>query len=222
MTSATTPRAAPTISLYLAPAEARDLDVTPPTYRLVYPDGAHDAESLLADRAGRVYVVTKALTGGSVYRAGPRLSTGRTNRLVRVADVPEFATDAAMFPDHRHVLIRGYGQAGLYTFPGFRRLGEFALPSQPQGEGISIGADGRIRLSSEGRDSAVLQVALPASLRGEARSEPAPSPHGHAAGESPAEVPETDSGVSSAWWWTVPAVILGATVALVLGRRRRR
>jgi hypothetical protein len=214
----------PFVSLYLAPVAARDLEVTPPTYRLVYPDGPQDAESLFTDRAGRVYVVSKALTGGSVYRAGPRLSTSRLNRLVRVANVPEFATDAAMLPDHRHVLIRGYGDAGLYTFPGFRRLGGFALPAQPQGEGISVGRDGRIRLSSEGHDSAVLQVALPASLRAKltpkAAASPSPSPA--TSGEPPRDVGGPDTHDFTAWRWALPAVILGGVVALGLTLRRRR
>jgi hypothetical protein len=208
----------PFVSLYLAPVAGRDLDVTPPTYRLVYPDGPHDAESLFTDRAGRVYVVSKALTGGSVYRAGPRLSTSRPNRLVRVAHVPEFATDAAMLPDHRHVLIRGYGDAGLYTFPGFRRLGGFPLPAQPQGEGISVGRGGRIRLSSEGHDSAVLQVALPADLEAKIAPSPSVSPKPIAGVDSPA----VESEATSAWWWAVPAVILAGGVALGLSRRRRR
>jgi hypothetical protein len=210
------------VSLYLAPVAARDLDVTPPTYRLVYPDGPHDAESMFTDRSGRVYVVSKGLTGGSVYRTGPRLSTSGPNRLERVADVREFATDAAMLPDHRHVLIRSYGVAGLYTFPGFRRLGGFPLPSQPQGEGISVGRDGRIRLSTEGRDSAVLQVALPADLEAEiaAQASASPRPAGSA---GPSQTGRgADAGDTSTWWWAVPAVILAGGAALALRIRRRR
>ncbi len=85
------------ISLYLAPTEAHDLDVTPPTYRLVYPDGAHDAESLLADR-GRVYVVTKSLDrriglpGGSAAEHRPDqpagAGRGRPGVRHRRGDVP--------------------------------------------------------------------------------------------------------------------------------------
>ena len=194
--------------------------MTPPTYRLVYPDGPHDAESMLTDRSGRVYVVSKGLTGGSVYRSGPRLSTSGTNRLKRVADVREFATDAAMLPDHRHVLIRSYGDAGLYTFPGFRRLGGFPLPSQPQGEGISVGRNGRIRLSSEGRDSAVLQVALPADLEAKIATQASPTPTG-SAGPSRTGWGAV-AGDTSTWWWAVPAVILAGGAALALRIRRRR
>ena len=214
----------PYVSLYLAPVGAGDLDVTPPTYRLVYPDGPHNAESLFTDRAGRVYVVTKSVTGGTVYRSGRRLTTSRSNRLERVAHVPEYATDAAMLRDHRHVLIRGYGSAGLYTFPGFQRLGEFALPAQPQGEGISVGPTGRIRLSSEGRRSAVLQVAMPAGLQAKLAPTGTASPRAAATHDSPRAAPATDSGLSSVWWWALPAVILGGLVVvldLTLRRRRR-
>ena len=78
---------------------------------------SHDAESLFADRQGRLYVVTKTFFGGTVYRAPLRLSRSRANRLQPVGGVREFATDAALMRDGRHLLVRGYDSAGVYTFP---------------------------------------------------------------------------------------------------------
>lgn len=55
-------------------------------YSLVYPDGAHDAETLLAQpRTGRLFVVTKAYSGTSLVYAAPEVlgATG-PNALVRV------------------------------------------------------------------------------------------------------------------------------------------
>jgi hypothetical protein len=127
-----------------------------------------------------------------------------------------------MLPDHRHVLVRSYGVAGLYTFPGFRRLGGFSLPSQPQGEGISVGRGGRIRLSSEGRDSAVLQVALPADLEAKLAPPPSPSPSPSTSADASVAAPGTGEDGPSVWWWAVPAVILAGGAALGLRMRRRR
>ena len=136
-----------------------------PAYRLVYPKRrGHNAESLFADRQGRLYVVTKSFFGGTVYRAPLRLSRRGVNRLRPMGQVREFATDAALMRDGRHLLVRGYDNAGVYEFPSMRRVGDFMLPPQRQGEGISVGPADRIRLSSEGVHSVVRQVALPAAL----------------------------------------------------------
>lgn len=133
------------------------------TYDLSYPDGPHDAESLFV-AGGRLCVVSKDFVGGAFYLAPRHLRTDRVNRLRKVAPALPIATDAAMFRDGRHVLVRGYGEAVVYDVPSFRRVGSFPLPDQRQGESVSIGPGGRIRIGSEGADSAVLQVSLPPKL----------------------------------------------------------
>jgi hypothetical protein len=150
------------ISVYRVPVGPGVRSAHPARYRLAYPRGAHNAESLFADGHGRLYVITKSVLGGIVYRAPQRLSRLVVNRLQPVGRVIEYATDAAMLPDKRHVVVRGPERASVYTFPAFQRIGSFALPRQRQGEGISVGPGSRIRLSSEGVHSAVQQIALPA------------------------------------------------------------
>ncbi len=217
------------VSVLLAPVAHRRLDVRPRPYNLVYPDGPHDAESLFTDKSGRLYVVTKGLTGGGVYRAPARLDTRIGNRLEKVADVSEFATDAAMMPDGKHVIVRGYGMAAVYSFPDFRRLGSFSLPAQPQGEGISVGADGRIRLSSEGAHTPVLEVSLPADVRAavegrtEAPATSGPPTDAKAGGEVSRTASDgTSAGVSLTWLrWSIPLVLLLGAIGIGLGLRRR-
>jgi len=133
---------------------------------LTYPDGPRDAETLLAHpRTGRLFVVSKTVFGGTVYAAPRRIEPVVPNPMRAVAVVPGLLTDGTFLPDGRHVLLRGYGAATLLSFPDFAVLGSFDLPEQEQGEGLSVGDDGRILLSSEGRGAEVLEVKLPQRLQ---------------------------------------------------------
>lgn len=131
-------------------------------FDLVYPNRGHDAEALLVHpRTGEVLVVTKQFGRGAVYRAPRRLVRGATHQLERVAAAPGTVTDGAFLADGEQLLLRTYGSASLYAYPGFERLGDFALPKQEQGEAIAVGDDGRVYLSSEGKGSDVLAMELP-------------------------------------------------------------
>lgn len=139
-----------------------DVPVPARRYPLVYPDAPHNAETLLVDpRDGRVLVVTKDVQGGTVYAAPRALRTGVANRLAPVASVPGLVTDGCFFPDGRHVVLRTYTAATVYTFPGWRPVATVRLPAQRQGEGITVARDGRVLVSTEGPYSAVQVVALP-------------------------------------------------------------
>ncbi|MFL6155104.1 MAG: hypothetical protein ACJ72D_03365 [Marmoricola sp.] len=155
----------PRVQVYRVAVGRGDRTVRAPAYDLVYPDGPHDAESLVLGRDGRLRIITKGILGGRVYVAPRHLRTDRPNVLRAGAPVDLFATDAALFPDGEHVLVRGYGSAVVATFPAFTPVASFALPSQEQGEGVSISRSGRIRLSSEGVHSPVLQIRLPSAVR---------------------------------------------------------
>lgn len=146
-------------------------------FALRYPDGSHDAEALLVHpRTGRVFVVTKSPFGGTVYVAPDRLEEGRTNRLRVFAHVGGLVTDGSFYPDGRHLVLRTYGTASVYTFPGFALTGTVRLPAQPQGEGISVSVTNRVLVSSEGVHTDVLQVTLPRSLVTTARVSRPPGP----------------------------------------------
>ncbi|HEX4190133.1 MAG TPA: hypothetical protein VHZ06_03995 [Marmoricola sp.] len=207
------------VQVYRVPVGRGDRTVHATRYDLVYPGGARDAESLLMGRDGRLRIISKGLLGGSAYLAPKHLDANHPNRLRRIASIGIFATDAALFPDGRHVLIRGYDNAIIDTFPGFRQIAEVSLPYQQQGEGVSIGRTGRIRLSSEGVHSPVLQVRLPADV--EALLHPS-----RPTAPTVKVVDDTGGGSmlpGSRWPWIGAgglALLLGAR--LVLGARRRR
>jgi hypothetical protein len=179
-----------------------------PAYPLVYPDRPHNAEALLVQpRTQRVFVVTKSVFGGTVFVAPAHLREGHDNRLRQFARVAGLVTDGTFFPDGRHVLLRTYGTASVYTFPAFELVGTVTLPAQPQGEGISVSDDGRVLVSSEGVESDVLQVDLPAALTQPVRS-PVASPSGPAPDtKGPAPTSQTASPPRTAGDWVITAVV---------------
>lgn len=153
------------VQVYRVPIAPGIREVSAPRYDLVYSDGPHDAEALVVGPGGRLFVITKSMLGGGVYATSGRPVAGAENRLTPFRGIGLFVTDAALFPDGEHVLVRGYRSAVVTTFPGFEPVAWMSLPEQRQGEGVSISPAGRIRLSSEGLHSEVLQIRLPADVR---------------------------------------------------------
>jgi hypothetical protein len=135
-------------------------------FHATYPDGAHDAESLLVPPDGRLHIVTKGDTGlVSLYRFPSELRSGSTMRLERVGGPRESRppgendriTDGAISPDGQWVVLRSTQALTFYRtvdlFAGkWRQAGRVALAplSEPQGEGVTFGSDNSLHLMSEG------------------------------------------------------------------------
>lgn len=137
--------------------------VSPTVYELAYPDGPHNAESLLAHPDGRLFVATKDWGGGSLYAAplhssGGGLDPDRPNRLKEVGPVIPMATDGAFFPDGEHLVVRGYYSATIYDWPSMDRVGSFRTPDQEQGEAIGVTRKGDVVVTSEGIRAEVIKV----------------------------------------------------------------
>ena len=201
--------------------------VEPETFTLVYPDGARDAETLLAHPGtGRLFVVSKDIFGGTVYAAPVTLSAEHPNRLRAVADSLSFATDGSFFPDGHHYVLRDYGAAAVYTFPGHEKVASFGLPDQQQGEGIAVASDGSVHISTEGQFTDVLDVELPPQVV-EALRAPRPEPSADASEGEPWD-PEADAADAAqagddidagidvpGWLWGIGGVVaLGFVAAL--------
>ncbi len=198
------------------------------TYDLTYPDGAHDAETLMADPAtGRLYVASKSPLGGTLFAAPKELDPDGPNRLEPLGSVLPLATDGAFFPDGRHFVVRNYAAAAIYAFPSLQKVGSFPLPSQPQGEGIAVDGQDRLLLSSEGAHADVLRMTLPADVRAAMAATASPAPSSSAS-SSPttesredSELPETTETQRSAWPWLLTG-LLGVAFIVVLTRSLRR
>jgi hypothetical protein len=126
--------------------------------RLTYPDGAHDAETLLADpRTGEIVIVTKRFDGRSgVYAAQARGGSGEAV-LRHTGDLrlglAGLATAGDVSADGRTVAIRTY--TALYAWtrkPGASLAATLAhkpcagsaqLGREGQGESLALSRDGR-------------------------------------------------------------------------------
>jgi len=203
----------PEVAVYRVtePATLRDANVRAARYRLRYADGPRNAEALLIDpRSNRLYVATKAESGGGLYRAPARLDPTGVNVLHRLARVPPVVTDGAFLPGGRGFVLRDYQQAYVYAAPG-RRVGAFDLPLQFQGESLTVTADGRsLLVGSEGPDSEVWRVPLPSSVLSQVAPTTTRAPSGGAA------PPATDAPATGGWRWGATPVLAVAAGALAL------
>lgn len=215
-------------------------DVEPRTYTLTYRDGPRDAETLLVHPVtGQVLVASKSLLGGVLYAAPERLREDRTNVLEPVGDVLGFATDGAFFPDGRHLVLRDYGRAVVYTYPGLERVGDLRLPDQQQGEGIAVDEDGAVFVSTEGQFSPVHRVPVPGPTAravdppesgasppsaGPSAEDPAAEDPARDPARDPAHDPSADEVevVRNDWmWWLGGLVGIGIIVVLLRSLRPR-
>jgi len=144
--------------------------------RLRYPDGKHDAETLLVHPAtGNIYIVTKVvLANPVVYEALAPLQFGKPVTLKRLGEirVPSLfggvITGGAISPDGRRVALCDYFQGYELILPAKatnfddiwkERMVGFDLGKRKQGEAITYRLDGKALLATSERPNApVIQV----------------------------------------------------------------
>lgn len=130
------------------------------TIDVAYPDGPHNAETLLVDpETGDLFIVTKAESGDSgVYRAAAPLDTTATISLEEVARVrldgiisySVMVTGGDVSPDGSLVALRTYTSAYAWLRPPGTPIADaFAgrrcdlkLAPEAQGEALTFAADG--------------------------------------------------------------------------------
>jgi hypothetical protein len=151
-------------------------DATVPAEKLpfTYPDGAHNAETLLADPStGGLFVVTKTLGISSVYAFPLPLTPGKSVVLTKAGDIslpimPSLITGGDVHPLGRGVLLRTYADVWLFPqAPGMSVVDALVgtpcaapIPPEAQGEAIGWLASGAGYVTtSEGKHSAIHRVA---------------------------------------------------------------
>ena len=219
------------VTITRVPVGRGERTVRATSYHLTYPGGANDAETLVRDPvSGRLYIATKDVFGGRLYAVPQRLSATGPNRLQPVGRVLPIATDGSFFPDGRHLVVRDYAVATVYAWPSMQQVATFDLPAEPQGEGIAVGPDDTLYLSSEGLHSPVLETRVPAAVRTAMAATPSRSPSATVSpstGAEPGPATATDhASTHEVWPWVAGGLLaLGALAVLVLslrpsGRRR--
>ena len=148
------------------PAQAGGSAQVDGVLRASYPDGAHDAETLLALPDGGLFVVTKGETGhAALYRFPRDLQSGTTMRLERVgaplSKVPlaeaSRITDGAVSSDGAWVVLRTFTSLTFYSADEFlkgdfreRRRVDLKSLAEPQGEAVAFGPSDTVYLGGEG------------------------------------------------------------------------
>jgi hypothetical protein len=153
------------------PDQLGDSEVRYHRYDFVYPDGAHDAETLLVEPGtNQLYIVTKSAKGAAIYAAPPAPSREGTNELVKLAPAPAgLFTDGTFLPDGQRVVLRT--STGVSTIAWGEAPTLVASASVPAAqctsvalcESVAVGqASDTVLIGSEGENSDVYQVPVPA------------------------------------------------------------
>ena len=184
-------------------------------FRLSFPDGAEDVETLLINpRTDEKFLVSKGFGGGTVYAVPKALSDAGDNDLKAVGpEVASLLTDGAFTPDGKYVALRDYGTMFVHDARSWKRLSATKLPEQKQGETLAMEPSGRsVLIGSEGKNSQLLRVDFePTTARTATDS---------ASGEDPGDgVSDGLSLVGVAW--LLGALLIFAATCLVVVRRRR-
>lgn len=198
------------------------------SYDFAYPDGPHDAETLLVDAAGRLYVVTKERKG-AIYAAPGAPSRSALNRLVKVGDAPAYVTDGVFMGNNQRIALRTYVSVIVLDAISYETTGQAAAPLQPKGETIALSSNGKkLLLGSEGNPSKTYAVAVPtekdakvpkaaATPPADPSASPSATPSTTDSGNDGAD-PDVDEGSSAvSGQGTVLAVGLAAAVAVAAG-----
>jgi|GEM_PF-377287 len=176
-------------------------------WTLHYPDGPHDAETMMVSPRGNIYIVTKGDPGGVYYVIAPDTYEADLT-MERLGDAPAWVTDGA-FLDSETAVVRTYTSVLVMNMFDFTVSASAATPSQPAGESLSTTLDGSGLLLGSKDDLSLVEAALPTSL---ASLPAAPStPPGQAA--EPSSVETTSAPDSPADTGSAASPSTGTTAA---------
>ncbi len=150
-------------------ADAPQLSVACEAMTLHYPDGAHDAETLIIAPDNRILIVTKSLVGSEIFITPQSFKNGATQTLTKIGErqfqdggfYGFLATGGDLSVDETRVAIRTYTRVYEWRRDPknnsdaewsalFRREPQaFDAPESRQGEAICYDARGALFFSSE-------------------------------------------------------------------------
>lgn len=209
-------------------------------HRATYPDGPHDAEAVLVDRDGRLFIVTKELFGtSSIYTPAQgesvsALAEPGPTPLMRVGTLStgdgtaaSMFTGGAVSADGSVVALRNYSDVYLYRV-GDEGIGaaltggqplRIPTPYQPQGESVTFTDAGDLVIGSESKGGALPPLYVMSDAVRMAQG--AHGSEAYAADVTSADSADEDSS-NAAIWGICAAVVAIAVGGGVLTRFRRR
>jgi hypothetical protein len=204
-----------------------------------YPNGHMNVEGMMVyPTTGQVFLINKTENGNATLFALPRtLRNHERNEAVNLRrPMPVGVSDASFTPDGRHALVETGTVIRAYDITTWEPAGQFETPDLQQAESLTVEPGGRsILLGSEGEDSPLVRVTLPAYAA--PVSQPTSAPTGGTgtgdtstaavpAGEltGPNVTPAPREPVSAAAWAALGgllAIAVGVLMARFVQRRRR-
>lgn len=158
----------PYVDVYRVPEPAVGATATAPAerMRLRYPDGARDAETLLADpRRGTLVIVSKEFDGARAYSV-PGFVAGEATLRRGPRVEAAFATAGDVSADGRIIAVRGYTSMAVWRRRGTESLTS-AMQRTPcvpptslfegQGEALALNRDGTVARTVNESSPAVLR-----------------------------------------------------------------
>jgi hypothetical protein len=188
---------------------ANGLTVTYHAYDFSYPDGPHDAETILVDESGRLFIVTKGQKA-AIYEAPASPKRRSVNELEKVGSAPSNVTDGTFLPGGERIALLTYSSVQVIDANNYQVVLSEPIPEQPQAESLTLSLDqSSLLVGSEGKRSKVYSMPVPSD------ASPTPTPGDGPAAES--DVPESQANSWQSQRGTLLALGLAGFVALVAG-----
>ena len=195
---------------YFDQPRASGLTVPYRSWDFRYPDGPHDAGTLLVSPDGRLSIVTKEAHGG-IYQAPTKPTASTVNPLTRVDDAPAFVTDGVLLPGGRQLALLTGARVLVVDAQSGRQQASAPITGQPQPESVAVSLDGRsLLITGKGKQSPVIEVPVP----GGAGASPTATPQDPGGADPPDEPGPTAAPNQRG---TLLALGLAGLVAVVAG-----
>jgi hypothetical protein len=188
---------------------ANGLTVTYHAYDFSYPDGPQNAETLLVNESGRLFIVTKGQEA-AIYEAPAKLDREGVNELEQVGSAPSNVTDGTFLPGGDRIALLTYRSVEVLDATSYEVMASASIPNQPQAESLTLSLDeSSLLVGSEGEKSKVYSMPVPSEIT------PTPTPSTDPGSET--DVPEEEATFGQGQQGTLLALGLAAFVALVAG-----
>jgi hypothetical protein len=164
---------------------ADGLTVTYHAYDFRYPNGPQDAETLLINDSGRLFIVTKGQKA-AIYEAPAKPKPQGVNELAQVGSAPSDITDGTFLPGGDRIALLTYSSVKVVDATSYEVTASGPIPDQPLAESLTVSLDqSSLLVGSVGKKSKVYSIAVPNEAGSEHASQASPRPNSRATEANP-------------------------------------